>query len=223
MGIGEVLSVLKPEFPDVSISKLRFLESEGLIAPARTPSGYRKFTATDITRVRTILTLQRDQYLPLKVIREHLARLDAGLEPIDSSPNNTVGPEDFRTTRTTMRLTVTEYSDEVGLDEPTVRQLVSFGLITPTETGHFDDDAVAIGTTIAAMSVFGIEPRHLRSFKVAADREVGLVEQVITPWVGNRGPEAASRARETVRELAALSVRLHAALVKATLARGGHD
>ena len=73
------------------------------------------------------------------------------------------------------------------------------------------------------MSVFGIEPRHLRSFKVAADREVGLVEQVITPWVGNRGPEAASRARETVRELAALSVRLHAALVKATLARGGHD
>ena len=221
IGIGEVLSVLKPEFPDVSISKIRFLESEGLVMPARTASGYRKFSATDIARIRTILTLQRDQYLPLKVIREHLARLDAGLEPIDSRPSGQVSAEDFQTTRKTHRLTLAEFCDEIALDQGTVKQLVSFGLITPTATGHFDDDAVAIGAVIAAMSVFGIEPRHLRSFKVAADREVGLVEQVITPWVGSRGPEAASRARETVRELAALSVRLHAALVKATLARGG--
>lgn len=223
LGIGEVLSVLKPDFPDVSISKIRFLESEGLITPSRTPSGYRKFSPTDIARIRTILTMQRDQYLPLKVIKEHLDRLDQGLEPIASSPSGSVKAEDFRATRKTLRLTTAELAEQVGLDESTIGQLVSFGLLTPTPTGHFDDDAVSIGGTIAAMSIFGIEPRHLRSFKVAADREVGLVEQVITPWVGNRGPEAKSRARETVRELAALSVRLHAALVKATLARGGLD
>ncbi|MEZ5116758.1 MAG: MerR family transcriptional regulator [Candidatus Nanopelagicales bacterium] len=229
LGIGEVLQQLRGEFPDVTISKIRFLESEGLVRPARTASGYRKFSPGDVDRLRYVLTLQRDHYLPLKVIRDNLDAVDRGLEPplgggearapsslvTDGAPRT----EEFRPTRTRVRLTRAELVASSGLDEHTLGQVESYGLIAPHAGGYYDADAVTVATAVARMTGFGIEPRHLRAFKVAADREVGLVEQVVSPIARQRGPEARVRAEEAVRELAALSVQLHTALVRAGLNR----
>jgi DNA-binding transcriptional MerR regulator len=230
LGIGEVLQSLRPEFPDVTISKIRFLESEGLVRPARTASGYRKFSHVDVERLRYVLRMQRDHYLPLKVIRDHLDALDRGLEPPPLGGGEARAPrglvsadgvraEDFRPARSRVRLTRPELAASSGLDEETLAQLESYGLIGPQPGGHYDQDALIVASTVAQMTPFGIEPRHLRPFRVAADREVGLVQQVVAPLARQRGSEARVRAEEAVRELAALSVRLHAALVKAGLDR----
>jgi DNA-binding transcriptional MerR regulator len=228
MGIGDVLATLRPDFPDVTISKIRFLESEGLIAPQRTSSGYRKFSHGDVERLRYVLACQRDQYLPLKVIREHLEAIDRGLEP----PSGTEGPrvpralvstdgmpspESFRPSSSDIRLSRGELLESSGLDEALLKQVEAFGLVSK-RGAHYDGEALVIATTVAEMAAFGIEPRHLRTFKVAADREVGLVEQVVTPLLRQRDPEGQQRADDAIRELASLSVRLHSALVKAGLA-----
>jgi DNA-binding transcriptional MerR regulator len=228
MGIGDVLAVLRPDFPDVTISKIRFLESEGLVQPERTSSGYRKFSHADVERLRYVLACQRDQYLPLKVIREHLEAIDRGLEP----PSGVEGPrvpralvsadgmpssDAFRPAPSEVRLSRGELLEASGLDDALLTQLEGFGLISK-RGAHYDGEALAVASTVAEMSAFGIEPRHLRTFKVAADREVGLVEQVVTPLLRQRDPEGQQRADDAIRQLAALSVRLHAALVKAGLA-----
>ncbi|MFN8168764.1 MAG: MerR family transcriptional regulator [Candidatus Nanopelagicales bacterium] len=228
MGIGDVLATLRPDFPDITISKIRFLESEGLIAPERTASGYRKFSHADVERLRYVLACQRDQYLPLKVIREHLEAIDRGLEP----PSGSEGPrvpralvstdglpssESFRPSASDVRLSRGELLEASGLDDALLAQVESFGLVSKRGS-HYDGEALVIATTVAEMSAFGIEPRHLRTFKVAADREVGLVEQVVTPLLRQRDPEGQQRADDAIRELASLSVRLHMALVKAGLA-----
>lgn len=228
LGIGEVLQLLRADFPDVTISKIRFLETEDLVRPARTPAGYRKFSPADVERLRYVLAMQRDHYLPLKVIREHLEAMDRGLEPPPVAggearaprgmvPGDGVSAADFRPTRARVRLTRAELAASAGLDEATLAEVESFGLVSPRPGGHFDGDALTIAVTVRQMTEFGIQPRHLRAFKVAADREVGLVEQVVSPLSRQRGPDAKVRADEAVRELAALSVRLHAALVKAGL------
>lgn len=232
MSIGEVLAKLRPDFPDVTISKIRFLESEGLVEPQRTPSGYRKFSHEDVERLRYVLAAQRDQYLPLRVIKEHLEAIDRGLQPPrgggsgprvpralmagDGYPN----AEAFGPDAADIRLSREELLEAAGIDEEHLRQLEDFGLVAPRPGGHYDGDAVVVATTVREMSSFGLEARHLRSFKGAADREIGLIEQVITPLLRQRNPEARGRADEIVRELAALSVRLHAALVKAGLRAG---
>jgi DNA-binding transcriptional MerR regulator len=230
LSIGEVLTALRPEFPEVTISKIRFLETEGLVEPTRTPSGYRKFNADDIDRLRYVLTMQRDRYLPLKVIREHLDAIDRGLEPPtadDAGPRAPRTPEaadglptgaDFVRGPAELRLSREELQAESGLADDTLAQLEAYGLITSTGR-HFDGDALLVARTVAEMAEYGLEARHLRSFRVAADREVGLIEQVVSPLARRRGPEVAARAEETVRELAALSVRLHAALVRRALHR----
>lgn len=229
LGIGDVLAVLRPEFPDVTISKIRFLESEGLIAPQRTSSGYRKFSHADVERLRYVLSCQRDQYLPLKVIRDHLEAIDRGLEPPTSSaegprvPRALVSTDGMPTSETfkpaggDVRLSRKELLESSGLDDAVLGQLEGFGLIGKRGS-HYDADALAVATTVAEMSAFGIEPRHLRQFKIAADREVGLVEQVVTPLLRQRDPESRQRADDAIRHLASLSVRLHASLVKAGLA-----
>jgi DNA-binding transcriptional MerR regulator len=228
MGIGDVLATLRPDFPDVTISKIRFLESEGLIAPQRTASGYRKFSHGDVERLRYVLACQRDQYLPLKVIREHLEAIDRGLEPPTGSEGPRVpralvstdgmpSPDAFRPSTSDVRLSRGELLEASGLDEALLAQVESFGLVSK-RGAHYDGEALVIATTIAEMAAFGIEPRHLRTFKVAADREVGLVEQVVTPLLRQRDPEGQQRADDAIRELASLSVRLHSALVKAGLA-----
>ncbi|MDD2858506.1 MAG: MerR family transcriptional regulator [Candidatus Nanopelagicales bacterium] len=219
ISIGEVLSLLKREFPDVTISKIRFLETEGLVTPERTASGYRRFTERDVSQLHAVLTLQRDQYLPLKVIREHLD------SETDEAPAAVAGsglrPDDFRAGAGRVRLTRTELAEQVELPEAVVAQLESYGLVSATPGGHYNEDALAVASVVARLSQFGVEPRHLRAFRVTADRDSGLVEQIATPYTKPRDREAAARAQETIRELAALFVQLHAALLRAELVRGG--
>jgi DNA-binding transcriptional MerR regulator len=227
MSIGEVLAALRTDFPDVTISKIRFLEAEGLVEPSRTPSGYRKFSHEDVDRLRYVLAAQRDHYLPLRVIKDHLDAIDRGLEPPELG---TPGPrvprvvvaadgmpdrEAFAREAADVRLSRAELLDAAAISEAQLAQLESFGLIAMRHGGHYDGGALLVVATVAEMSRFGLEARHLRSFKSAADREVGLIEQVVAPLARQRSPEARARAEEVVRELAALSVRLHAALVKA--------
>ncbi len=234
MSIGEVLAQLRPDFPDITISKIRFLEDEGLVKPERTASGYRKFSHEDVARLRHVLRAQRDQYLPLRVIKEHLDALDRGLAPpvprggdapgvprAPVSAEGLPGPEAFRPEQSEMRLSRAELAEASGLHEEQLDQLVQYGLLVPRPGAtHFDGDALVVARTVAEMSRFGIEARHLRPFKAAADREVGLLEQVVIPLVRQRSPEARARAQEVVRELAALSVKLHSTLVRQGLGPG---
>jgi len=230
LSIGEVLTKLRGDFSDITISKIRFLESEGLIEPQRTPSGYRKFTTTDLDRLRYVLLAQRDQYLPLKVIKENLDALDRGLQPAPAggmaSPRPTLGlatvdgefaPAAF-SEQSEMRLSRVELLKASSLEDSQLVELESFGLIQ-IRGRHYDGDALAVARAVAEMAGFGIEPRHLRSFKSAADREIGLIEQVITPFTRQKSTEAKARAEEVQKEIASLSVRLHAALVRGGLNR----
>ncbi|CAB5239792.1 unannotated protein [freshwater metagenome] len=230
LSIGEVLSKLRGDFPDITISKIRFLESEGLIEPQRTPSGYRKFTSSDLERLRYVLLAQRDQYLPLRVIKDNLDALDRGLEPAATggvaAPRHSLGlatvagelaPAAFEQA-TDMRLSREELISASGLREDQLVELESFGLIS-LRGRHYDSDALAVAKAVTEMSSFGIEARHLRSFKSAADREIGLIEQVITPLTRQKSAESKARAQEVQKEIASLSIRLHAALVRGGLHR----
>lgn len=233
MSIGEVLGQLRPDFPDITISKIRFLESEGLVEPERTASGYRKFSREDVGRLRYVLSAQRDHYLPLRVIKEHLDAIDRGLEPPALTtvgpkvPRALVaaeglpGPDAFLPEVTEIRLSKRELLAAAGLEPDRLDQLEQYGLVAPVPgTSHYDGNSLLVAKTVAEMARFGIEARHLRPFKAAADREVGLVEQVVMPLVRQRNPEARARADEVARELAALSVKLHATLVRAGIAPG---
>lgn len=229
MSIGEVLAVLRPEFPDVTISKIRFLEEQGLVEPDRTPAGYRKFTHQDVDRLRFVLSVQRDHYLPLRVIREHLEAVDRGLDPaplpgcpqggprlVEGAP---AGPERFGP-GPQLRLTRDDLLTAAQASGDLLSALESYGLVSARRgTTVYDEDALAVTRAAAQLAGFGIEPRHLRAFRNAADREAGLVEQVAAPVRRQRGPEAAARAEEITREVAALCVRLHTALVNAALSR----
>jgi len=229
LSIGEVLAALRPDYPDVTISKIRFLEAEGLIEPERTPSGYRKFSREDVARLRYVLSAQRDQYLPLRVIKAHLEAIDRGLEPPDSpgtgpqvpralvAAEGLPGPETFGRDTSELRLSRDELVDAARIEPAQLSQLEQFGLVAARPGGFYDGDSLVIAKTVAEMSRFGLEPRHLRAFRAAADREVGLVEQVVAPLVRQRNPEARARAEEVARELAALSVKLHATLVRSGL------
>lgn len=224
LSIGEVLSKLRPEFPDVTISKIRFLEAEGLIDPQRTPSGYRKFTGVDLERLRYVLLAQRDAYLPLKVIKENLDAIDRGLTPPKQpggSPTVRLATEDLSHTenllsRSDLRLSREELLSSSGLSEEQLVEIEGYGLLAP-KGRFYDGDALAVASTVAAMSNFGIEARHLRAFKTAADREVGLVQQVVTPLYKQKNTDSKARADEMVKELSALSVQLHTALVRSGL------
>ena len=227
LSIGEVLSKLRSEFSDITISKIRFLESEGLIEPQRTPSGYRKFTNSDLERLRFVLLAQRDQYLPLRVIKENLDALDRGLTPakvVGGIATPRLVSEDGALIDANygqdqdLRLTRAELISASELTEDQLAELESYGLIT-IKGRHYDSDSLAIAKAVVAISAFGIGARHLRAFKTAADREIGLVEQVTTPIRSQKGSEAKAKADETERELASLSIKLHAALVRSGLHR----
>ena len=230
MSIGEVLSLLRPDFPEVSISKIRFLEGEGLIEPERTPSGYRKFSHRDVERLRYVLTSQREHYLPLKVIKEHLDAIDRGLEPppiVGAGPqvprvvlagDGYPSADSFAPDPSDLRLSRAELISAAEIDEPLLDQLETFGLVRPRQgSTHYDSDALVVAKTAGDLAAFGLEPRHLRAFKNAADREVGLVEQVVSPMKRARDAGAKARAEDAIGQMAALSVRLHATLVKSGL------
>ncbi|MFG2294199.1 MerR family transcriptional regulator [Streptomyces sp. NPDC048603] len=218
VSIGSVLAMLRDEFPEVTISKIRFLEAEGLVEPRRTPSGYRKFSAEDVERLARILRLQRDHYLPLKVIRDQLD----GREP--GEPARIPGPAAHgdEASGAPERATVgkvgrAELLAAAEVDEAQLAEWESYGLVAETPEGGFEAQAVAVARLVADLGRFGLEPRHLRAMKAAADREAGLVEQVVAPLRRHRNPQTRAHAEATMKELAGLSVRLHEALVQTAL------
>ncbi|MFE9097465.1 MerR family transcriptional regulator [Streptomyces sp. NPDC007264] len=230
MSIGTVLNVLRDEFPEVTVSKIRFLESEGLIDPRRTPSGYRKFSDRDVERLAQVLRMQRDHYLPLKVIREYLDALERGEEVRlpslgrqrdtgdgellgellgdllgegDPAPGARIGRDELLTA--------------AGICAEQLAEWESYGLVAPLPDGTYEAEAVAVATLVAELGRHGIEPRHLRMMKAAAEREAGLVDQVVAPLRRHRNPQTRAHAEARAKELAALVVRLHAALVQSAL------
>ncbi len=211
-GIGEVLAQLSPEFPDVRISKIRFLESEGLIEPARAPSGYRRFSRHDVQRLRYILTAQRDHYLPLRVIKERLDSPDGTAEL--ATPAGSAGA------RGDTLLSRAELLEAAGLDAERLAELEEFGLVR-RRGRQYGQDALAVARLVAELGAFGVRARHLRAVKAAAERETSLIEQVVAPLLRQRSPGATERAGQTARDIAALSIRLHAALVEAELGEAG--
>lgn len=229
MSIGAVLASLREDFPDVTISKIRFLETEGLVEPERAPSGYRRFTHRDVERLRYVLGAQRDHYLPLKVIREHLDAIDRGLSPAAPLGRPGVprevgqvegpGPEELAREGSDVTLTRAELVEAAGATDKQLAALEQHGLVQPTRSGHYDADALAVARICIEMSAFGLEPRHLRPFRTAADREIDLVEQAVSPLQRMRSDDAASRAEEAAREIAALSLQLRTALVRAGVRR----
>lgn len=211
--IGQVLAKLTPEFPDLTPSKLRFLEAERLVSPARTESGYRKFSQADIERLRFVLTMQRDHYLPLKVIRTQLEDFDAGRTERLAPPariSAATGPAPRRFTRA-------ELLRESGATAQLLADAVSFSLLPASDT--YGEEAVTVMRALVDLQRSGIEPRHLRGFRAAAEREIGLVESALEPI--RRRNDATSRARmaETAREIASRLAVIRTALVRSALDR----
>ena len=246
LSIGEVLEQLRDEFPDITISKIRFLESQGLIDPERTPSGYRKFYDADLARLRWILHQQKEHFLPLKVIRQRLDGLGdddlpsaahapehdappavgngSGSAPASAEPDE-VDPDEAAETRVVssggLSLTRAELGQAAGLDDAQVAELESFGLLTPyTRSGDqvlFDEEGLTVARTAAEFYQHGFEPRHLRMYKHFAQREADLFEQVLLGYLRQRNPQAQAKAQGELGELARLGRNLRAALLVTAL------
>ncbi|GAA3016759.1 transcriptional regulator FtsR [Streptomyces fulvorobeus] len=221
MSIGTVLVQLRDEFPEVTISKIRFLEAEGLIEPQRTPSGYRKFSSADVERLAQVLRMQRDHYLPLKVIRGHLDALARGEDvPLPVGGQRDLGEGSWDADPggvTAARIGRAELLAAAEVTEEQLGEWESYGLIPSTAEGAYDAEMVTVARLVADLGRFGLEPRHLRAMRAAADREAGLVEQVVAPLRRHRNPQTRAHAEATAKELAELSVRLHSALVQTAL------
>ncbi len=219
LSIGEVLVNLRPEFPDVTISKIRFLESEGLIQPERTASGYRKFYERDVDRLRNILKLQRDEYLPLRVIRQRLEEGADGQVPAAAAPK----PEqddDLPTPATDLQMPADELAAAAGVDRSVVDDLTSFGLLRPErlngEPFYGGDDLVVVRVAKDFLK-YGVQARHLTMYRHFADREASLFQQIVLPMLRQRNPDAQRAASEAVGELSRTSKRLKQALLRANL------
>jgi DNA-binding transcriptional MerR regulator len=225
MSIGEVLARLRPEFSDVTISKLRFLEAEGLVEPHRAPSGYRKYTAAHLERLRFILAAQRDRYLPLRVIREQIDAMDRGERVIGLTPVPPAPPVPTQAPPAATappgrgelgdsRLTRSELMHRSGLDEAGLVDLEQYGLVLPGSHGYYGGEALMVARIAAQLAEYGLEGRHLRPYRATADREVGLLAQLVTPLARQASPGGREQALETVHELATLCAQLHGALVR---------
>jgi DNA-binding transcriptional MerR regulator len=230
LGISEVLARLRADFPEVSVSKIRFLETEGLLTPARSPSGYRRFSIADVDRLRYILEAQRDHYLPLRVIKERLARLEApgtagpvrgraggsGLQPAPPGPV-TASPV---TASTTQLLSRRELVEAAGLTDALLTELEAFGLLRRVGR-QYGPEALVVARTAVALTAYGVEARHLRAVRAAAERETTMIESLVAPIQRQRGAGARELAARTAGELADLVIRLHSALVEGALAEAG--
>jgi len=236
--IGQVLATLKGDFPDISISKIRFLESEGLITPERAASGYRRYSQADLDRLRYVLSVQRDHYLPLRVIKEHLALVDRG-EPAPEVPSlprgssggggngggsgsTSGGASDPRppaaaptAPRAPVRMTRADLLEASGLSDAALSELERTQIVQPRRgTVYYGRDALTLAVAARRMAEYGIDGRHLRAFKMSADREVGLVEQAIAPHVRRAGGN-----RDVQGEVTQLVISFHAALVRTAMER----
>ena len=220
--IGQVLPLLKSEFPDISISKIRFLESEGLVAPERAPSGYRRYSEADVDRLRYILRMQRDHYLPLKVIRENLAMMDRGIEaptadtPAAQAPAANpkpvsvpeTGPPAQESPRP-IKLTRRELIQVSGLSEATLIELERQQMVVPRRGSlYYGREALTLCVVARKLQGYGMDTRHLRAIKQAAEREAGLVEQAVRPHLVRSANPA-----QTLRDVSQLVVHAHAALM----------
>jgi DNA-binding transcriptional MerR regulator len=215
LSIGKVLEALRGEFPDVTVSKIRFLESEGLITPQRTASGYRRFTGEDVERLRYILVTQRDNYLPLKVIREQLEAMDSGaVSLIEAEPM--VSPENFRAPAPT-RLSDKEVASQADVTAEAIAELLDAGLIRPDAAGFFTADDVRIVLTAESLRGFGFDIRHLKSLRNTAQRQADLIGQVAGPVARSQRSSAKEKAADMGQQMTALVVSLHASLVKNAL------
>jgi DNA-binding transcriptional MerR regulator len=211
--IGQVLSVLNPEFPDLSPSKLRFLEEQGLIEPQRTPAGYRKFSEQDVQRTRVILELQRDQYLPLRVIREYLEQLDSGKSPSLPQVQSSVSKLQ---PKNPMKLTKLALMSETGISAGLLQEAQTLTLI---EKEPFESSDVEIGRAIVHLQRFGISPRHLRGLKASAEREIGIIEGVVAPVLGKNEAASKSRAAHYAKEIENQFASIRGELIKSVISK----
>ena len=219
MRISDVLAALQLEFPTVTHSKLRFLEEQGLVEPVRTPAGYRQYSPADVERLRYVLRQQRDRYLPLKVIGEQLDALDAGDEGEAPGLARLATQDGVRATPAVAgRWTVTGLAAEAGVDEQLVTELVEAGVLRPGPRGHFDLWSRDVVVLAAALREHGIDARHLRAFRAAAERQVDLVDQVVAPWRGQHAASSRARAGTLAAEVGELCSLLHTVLVRAGVA-----
>jgi DNA-binding transcriptional MerR regulator len=235
MSIGDVLKSLREEFPEVTVSKIRFLEAEGLIEPERTPSGYRKFYQQDLARLRYILRLQRDNFMPLKIIRRKLEQFEAngaegsleaegvGDEADGAGAEATLAPlpadDDLDTPVGGLHLSFDELVAASGLSEEHVRELEEYGLLSPQRlegSSVFDEDDLMVAKIARDFSRYGIEPRHMRMYRHFADREAGLFEQAVVPH-RQASNDSRRRAVQSLSDLARLSKRLKQLLLRASL------
>jgi hypothetical protein len=230
LSIGEVLDSVRADFPDVSISKIRFLEAEGLISPERTPAGYRKFFEPDVARLRYILSLQRDHFLPLRVIRERLAEADeTGSYPEPEAAQTPQGngraggkaaaPPEPALVEVNVQMTRSELRDAAGLTDDQMRQLEDFGVIGKRDSDVYDANDLVIARTSGRFFSYGVEPRHLRMYRQFADREAAFFEQIVTPAFMRKDPDGADDARRSVKELLALSRQMREAALRSSLGR----
>jgi DNA-binding transcriptional MerR regulator len=219
MRISDVLAALQIEFPAVTNSKLRFLEEQGLVEPVRTPSGYRQYSPADLERLRYVLRQQRDRYVPLKVIGTQLAALDAGQDDVPPSRAQLATNDGVRAAPALVgRYTADALAREAGVDESLVAELVRSGVLRPTAAGRFDLWARDVVVLAAALGEHGIDPRHLRMFRAAADRQADLVDQIVAPWRGQRAASSRAHAGTLAAEVGELCTQLHTALVRAAVA-----
>lgn len=212
LSIGQVLARLTPEFPALTSSKLRFLEVQGIVSPTRTESGYRKFSPTDLERLRLALTLQRDHYLPLGVIREYLEDLDAGRDPAPPSAVPSIVPAPRRYRRA-------ELLAAAGAAPQLLNDAISTGVIVASDS--YSDQTVALLRALVALDRHGIEPRHVRSLRQSAEREAALIESALSALLRRTDATSRARASELAPELAKRLEDVRAVFVRDAIGRIG--
>jgi DNA-binding transcriptional MerR regulator len=221
--IGEVLVSVKTEFPDITISKIRFLEAEGLIQPERTPSGYRKFYEKDVERLRDILRMQRDEYLPLKVIKDRLLKQEAGPEVVDDhevAERAAAAEDEIAEPPTGLQMSIEEMSAATGVERERILELEGFGLVRshgPEGARYYDGDDYVVLSILKDFFHYGIEPRHLTMYKHFEEREATFFESIVMPQLRQRNPEARRMAAQALSDLARSSRKLKAALLRNNL------
>jgi DNA-binding transcriptional MerR regulator len=213
LSIGQVLAKLSPEFPDLTPSKLRFLEERKLVAPERTASGYRKFSSADMERLRFVLSMQRDHYLPLKVIRGYLEEMDAGRTP--ELPGGAIAAASMLSAE--RKLTRDELIREAGASPMLLSDAISSSLIVASDV--FGEDSLAVLKSLVELQRSGIEPRHLRGFRAAAERELGLIESALMPVARRKDASSRARAAEMAREIAGQLEIVRSSIIRSALSR----
>jgi DNA-binding transcriptional MerR regulator len=221
MTIGEVIKALSSQFPSLSISKVRYLEEEGLIKPKRTPGGYRKFSQDDLKRLEIILKLQKEEFLPLNVIKQRLAAMDRGEEIVIEPKIHPLSVEDIFTPPTeVVYFSLEDAAKKTGITVEELKSLETFGLLEAKQTEEgkvFDSSDIELINIVHQMGKFGIEPRHLRMYQHFADREASFFEQVLMPTIKQGRPETSIRGPEILAELIKLSEAFKRLLLRRTI------